>query len=123
MSDNTTMTATDFREILKLGEVAFRFTKADGSTRLAKGTTHPGLMPEEVVNKEQTPEAKEKAAAKAAANPDIVIFWDLEAQGFRSFNITSLHDGLACMFFDKASEVAYHISTEQLAAIEILENL
>ena len=61
------------KEKLHEGEVNFEYTKKDGTIRKARGTLDMGMIPES-----QHPVFRPTA-------PDNVRYWDLDAQGWRSF--------------------------------------
>ena len=74
----------NLRKKLREGEVNFEYTKKDGTTRKARGTLDIGMIPEDHWPKER-PTA-----------PDNVRYWDLDAQGWRSFrpeNFLRILDG------------------------------
>jgi len=78
-----------FDDLLKQGVVEFTFEKKDGSIRDAMATLHDSHLP----LKDQDEEAQAKAAAKRANNPGLVTFWDIEADGWRSFQLDTLLSG------------------------------
>ena len=72
------------KEKLHEGEVNFEYLKKDGTIRKARGTLDTGMIPECYWPKEQ-PTA-----------PDNVRYWDLDADGWRSFrpeNFRRILDG------------------------------
>lgn len=69
------------RDILKSQIVTVTFTKKDGTERVMKCTLRPDLLPIVEIN-------EEKKVKKI--NDDIVAVFDLEANGWRSFNIKSV---------------------------------
>ena len=70
-----------FLEALKAGKVEFSYKKVDGSTREAVGTLKPELMD----GAKATDKKVEAGKKKHFVPPTILIYWDLEADGFRSF--------------------------------------
>ena len=88
----------EFKELLYKGEVRFVYMKKDGSERKARGTMKPELLP---VPKEleEKPEDKLEAGVKAGEKKiikkrqlpaDSVLYYDLDAEGFRSFKVGNL---------------------------------
>ena len=67
---------------LKSGICEFTFTKVNGDTRNAVGTLHP----------EHLPPVSESAGggAKRKPNDSIVVYYDTEANGWRSFKVAGL---------------------------------
>lgn len=88
----------EFKSALFAGPVEFTYTKVNGETRNARGTMKPDLLPlpkivEEKPAGEQESEIKadEKKIIKKRSLPaDSVLYFDLEANGFRSFKIGNL---------------------------------
>jgi hypothetical protein len=88
----------EFKDLLYKGEVNFVYTKKDGSERKAKGTMKPELLPvpkeleEKPADKlEADIKAGEKKVIKKRQLPaDSVLYYDLEANGFRSFKVDNL---------------------------------
>lgn len=70
-----------FLEALKAGKVEFSYKKVDGSTREAVGTLKPELMKKAQATDKKIADGKKKHFVP----PTILIYWDLEADGFRSF--------------------------------------
>lgn len=70
-----------FLEALKAGKVEFSYKKVDGSTREAVGTLKPELMKKAEATDKKIADGKKKHFVP----PTILIYWDLEAEGFRSF--------------------------------------
>lgn len=64
---------------LKEGAVNFSYTKNDGSTRSAKGTLNPTLVPE----------AQRASVESIDTSTDSVTYWDMEKEAFRTFNPTT----------------------------------
>lgn len=71
------MTIEEFKKTLRENfETNFKFTKKDGTEREARGTLNVNMIPEENTPKgTQTWESPE----------DIVKYWDLDKEGWRSF--------------------------------------
>lgn len=89
---------SEFKKKLFDGEVKFVYTKVDGSERKARGTMKPDLLPlpkktEEKPEDEQEATVKscEKKTIKKRSLPaDSVLYYDLDAKGFRSFKAGNL---------------------------------
>lgn len=71
------MTVEELKEQLKQGIVEFSYTKKDGSTRLAHGTTKTEILKEY--------NAEPKGTADKQLNDSVVRYFDIDAQGWRSF--------------------------------------
>lgn len=71
------MTQQEFVQALRENfEIKFKFTKKDGTEREARGTLNKDMIPEEGTPKgTQTWETAE----------DMVKYWDLDKEGWRSF--------------------------------------
>ena len=67
--------------LLPSGEVNFSYKKVDGSTREAVGTLKPELMD----GANATDKKIEAGKKKHFVPPTVLVYWDLEAKGFRSF--------------------------------------
>ena len=65
----------ELRNMLKSGTVSFVYTKKDGSTREATGTTLLDIIPED---------NHPKGTGKT--NEDLVNYFDTDKQGWRSFH-------------------------------------
>lgn len=65
---------------LKAGEVRFSYKKVDGSTRKAVGTLKPGLIGHGATEKKI-----EDGKKKRFVPPTVLVYWDVEADAFRSF--------------------------------------
>lgn len=63
--------------LMKTRVVEFAFSKVDGSTRLASGTLMPDAI-ESFIGPSSGGTTKEP-------NPDVVVYFDVDAQAFRSF--------------------------------------
>lgn len=70
-----------FLEALKAGKVKFSYKKVDGSTREAVGTLKADLMD----GAKATGKKVEDGKKKHFVPPTVIVYWDLEAAGFRSF--------------------------------------
>lgn len=66
------------KQLLQEGVVEFEYTKKDGTTRVAVGTTKLDLF-------KDSPNYKE-SNEKRLVSDDIVTYWDLDKDGWRSFN-------------------------------------
>jgi len=75
------MTATTEVLVQKLtqGEVSFKFRKVDGSIREAKGTLNSDLIP-----------VDQRTSAEIKADAQTIAYFDLTAQGWRSFRSDSI---------------------------------
>jgi hypothetical protein len=71
------MTLENLKEQLKNGIVEFSYTKKDGSIRLAHGTTNLDIIKEY--------NAEPKGASDRQLNDSVVRYFDIDAQGWRSF--------------------------------------
>lgn len=67
----------DFKNALKNGVVYFEYVKKDGTIREAKGTTNVDLIPES---------ANSTSTRKYTPNENVTKYYDLEKEGWRSFN-------------------------------------
>lgn len=70
-----------FLEALKAGKVKFSYKKVDGSTREAVGTLKADLMDGAGATDKKIEDGKKKHFVP----PTIIVYWDLDAAGFRSF--------------------------------------
>lgn len=69
---------------LQSGEVNFTYTKKDGSTRTARGTTNLGIIPE-----------SSHPQGGYTSPEGVVRYYDLNSDGWRSFiaeNLVSIDD-------------------------------
>jgi hypothetical protein len=67
----------DLKYKLQAGEVKFSFTKTNGDVRYAVGTTNVDLIPD-------SGKLLKEDAHKITDNPDVIKFFDLENNGWRS---------------------------------------
>ena len=72
----------DFKNALKNGVVYFEYVKKDGTIREAKGTTNESLIPESDI-------PKGESTRKYTPNDNVTKYYDLEKNGWRSFNSNS----------------------------------
>ena len=79
MSDKV---AQKFRAALKTGPVRFRYKKTDGSIRRAVGTLDPKLVNH---GEKVTIKRLEDGTRKHHVPRSVFVYWDLRADGFRSF--------------------------------------
>lgn len=79
MSDKV---AQRFRAALKSGPVRFRYRKTNGTMRKALGTLDPKLVNH---GKEVTIKRLEDGTRKHHVPRSVFVYWDLRADGFRSF--------------------------------------
>ena len=79
MSDKV---AQRFRAVLKTGPVRFRYRKTDGSIRKALGTLDPKLVNH---GEKVTIKRLEDGSRKHHVPRSVFVYWDLKADGFRSF--------------------------------------
>ena len=70
------------KNLLHSGICKLTYTKIDGTTRRATGTLHLGLIPQESLPKikDHQPEYSE----------DIIRYYDIDSQGWRSFIVLNL---------------------------------
>lgn len=73
--------------LLRNNVCEIQFTKRDGSLRVLKGTLLPTLLPEQTDVEEVTEGQKSKSVRGNQSN---VVVYDLEAQGWRTFNVERL---------------------------------
>jgi len=66
--------ATLLREMLYAGFVSFTYTKLDGTTRIANGTTSLPLIPE----------AFRPVGGGKPRNPDLIAYFDTDSMAWRS---------------------------------------
>jgi len=76
------MTAQELQQKLREGIVEFAYTKKDGSTRNAKGTLNT-----ELIDKFG---ATPKGTGTAKQNDEVLAYYDINAEGWRSFRKESL---------------------------------
>lgn len=76
----------DFKNKLFAGEVRFKFTKKDGTLREARGTTSPNLLPPPPPERQYDNNALQRARPTRIKPANIICFYDLDAQGWRSFD-------------------------------------
>ena len=73
----------DIRELLKEGVIEVKFTKKDGSLRVMKCTLKEDLIPTE-----HAP----KGTGKVKSNSDVISVFDVENNGWRSFNYATIKE-------------------------------
>ena len=71
------------RNALRNGILRFKFTKKDGTQRIANGTLHELLIPED-----KLPKGNAEKPNRTAADFKTIPFFDLEKQEWRAFSIT-----------------------------------
>jgi hypothetical protein len=84
------MTKVELVESLKQGEVVVTFKKKDGSERVMKCTKSFNIIPED---KQPKTETNVEAKLDENGNPiisDLITVWDIESNGWRSFDYKSL---------------------------------
>lgn len=74
----------EMREFAQRGIVTVHFVKKDGTNRKMVCT----LLPEYIIDNRQL--LQEGDAPKRAEHPDVLSVWDIEANDWRSFNVTSV---------------------------------
>lgn len=79
------MDIQDLRKALNEGIVLFEFIKKDGSTRHARGTTSPELVPNN-----DLPKGKRTPLQQAAFERQTVAFYDIDAKGWRCMRIDTI---------------------------------
>ena len=72
------------KEMLHNGVVSIVFEKADGTIREMNCTLNPTEMPPQLLTEQQ------EAAKVRNENPDLLAVWDVDANGWRSFNISKV---------------------------------
>jgi hypothetical protein len=86
----------DFQKRLYAGEVEFVYNKKDGSERKARGTMNPDILREHGI---PTPQEKAEDSVKQEETKvkrkfklpaDSILYFDIEADGFRSFKRDNL---------------------------------
>lgn len=80
------MTKEELVENLKDGEVVVTFKKKDGTERIMRCTKSFDSIPEEKRPK-TTNEVVEKSTT---TNTDLIMVWDLDKEGWRSFDYKTL---------------------------------
>ena len=80
------MTKEELVENLKDGEVVVTFKKKDGTERIMRCTKSFDVIPEE-----KHPKTTSDTIAKSTTtNTDLIMVWDLDKEGWRSFDYKSL---------------------------------
>lgn len=79
------MNIQDLKKALYEGVVLFEFVKKDGSTRHARGTTCPDLVPVD-----NTPKGKRTPQQQALYDRQTVAFYDIDKKGWRSMRIDTI---------------------------------
>jgi hypothetical protein len=74
-------------DLLRSDTVQFTFIKADGSERIAVGTRNMNLIPED---KRPTGMTENKANDIEEGKDRVVTYYDLDANGWRSFKLNSV---------------------------------
>ena len=74
---------SELLNVLHMGILEVEFIKKDGPTRVMQATLAPELLPP-IKDGEAMPRSNE------GGNPDLVNVFDVEAQGWRCFKISSL---------------------------------
>ena len=72
------------KEMLQNGIISIVFEKADGTIREMNCTLNPTEMPAQRLTEEQN------AAKIRTENADLLAVWDVDANGWRSFNISKV---------------------------------
>lgn len=70
------------KQMLREGAIEFEYTKKDGTTRIAVGTTKLDLFKDSQNYKQPV--------GNREANSDIITYWDMDKDGWRSFNGNNL---------------------------------
>jgi hypothetical protein len=84
------MSKEELVESLKQGEVVVTFKKKDGSERVMKCTKSFNIIPED---KQPKTETNVEPKLDENGNPivsDLITVWDVESNGWRSFDFKSL---------------------------------
>ena len=79
------MNIQDLKKALYEGVVLFEFVKKDGSTRHARGTTCPDLVPTD-----NMPQNKRTPQQQALYDRQTVAFYDIDKKGWRSMRIDTI---------------------------------
>lgn len=80
------MTKEELVENLKDGEVVVTFKKKDGTERIMRCTKSFDSIPEE-----KRPKTTNEVAEKpTTTNTDLIMVWDLDKEGWRSFDYKTL---------------------------------
>ena len=79
------MNIQDLKKALYEGVVLFEFVKKDGSTRHARGTTCPDLIPTD-----NMPQNKRTPQQQALYDRQTVAFYDIDKKGWRSMRIDTI---------------------------------
>ena len=79
------MNIQDLKKALYEGVVLFEFVKKDGSTRHARGTTCPDLVPVD-----NAPQGKRTPEQQALYDRQTVAFYDIDKKGWRSMRIDTI---------------------------------
>lgn len=79
------MNIQDLKKALYEGVVLFEFVKKDGSTRHARGTTCPDLVPTD-----NMPQNKRTPEQQALYDRQTVAFYDIDKKGWRSMRIDTI---------------------------------
>jgi hypothetical protein len=76
---------------LAKGLLEFSYMKSDGSIRHARGTLCDGVSEKfDEWKRRQAEKAKDKEAESKTEHREIVTYWDLDKEGFRSFKAEKL---------------------------------
>ncbi|NTU49750.1 MAG: DUF2693 domain-containing protein [Desulfobulbaceae bacterium] len=95
MSEQTTVlqepliNRTELIKRLKFGVVEVEFIKKDGSPRVMQATLAPELLPP-IAEGEESEESTNRLKKNDGGNLDLINCFDIEAQGWRCFKISSL---------------------------------
>ena len=79
------MDIVDLSKALYEGIVLFQFIKKDGTTRHARGTTCPDLVPTD-----DTPKGKRSPQQQALYQRTTVAFYDIDKKAWRSMRIDTI---------------------------------
>ena len=79
------MNIPDLKKALYEGVVLFEFVKKDGSTRHARGTTCPDLVPTD-----NMPQNKRTPQQQALYDRQTVAFYDIDKKGWRCMRIDTI---------------------------------
>ena len=89
MNDTTINKKEEYRGLLKAGICTVTFTKVSGDTRVMKCTLNPTFIPAVQIPASTTANGD---AAEVERSADVLRVFDIEAQGWRSFRISSVTD-------------------------------
>lgn len=78
---------TELIEMLVQGPLKVTFRKKDGTTRVMNCTLSQSIVPK---YERKTPSENNQTDREKRVNENVIAVWDIENQGWRSFNIDSV---------------------------------